>query len=55
MLKECKFYHLIYPPPSFTDKRHYVNWIRHLTERRRDARIYGVPIRDTYYNMLRLI
>ena len=29
--------------------------IRHLTERRRDARIYGVPIRDTYYNILRLI
>lgn len=29
--------------------------ITHLTERRRDARIYGVPIRDTYYNMLRLI
>jgi hypothetical protein len=27
----------------------------HLTDRRRDARIYGVPIRDTYYNMLRLI
>jgi hypothetical protein len=25
----------------------------HLTERRRDARIYGVPIRDTYYNMHR--
>jgi hypothetical protein len=24
-----------------------------LTERRRDARIYGVPIRDTYYNMHR--
>lgn len=29
--------------------------ITHLTERRRDARIYGVPIRDTYYNMLRFI
>ena len=29
--------------------------ITHLTERRRDARIYGVPIRDAYYNMLRLI
>jgi hypothetical protein len=29
--------------------------ITHLTARRRDARIYGVPIRDTYYNMLRLI
>jgi len=29
--------------------------ITHLTDRRRDARIYGVPIRDTYYNMLRLI
>ncbi len=27
----------------------------HLTARRRDARIYGVPIRDTYYNILRLI
>ena len=29
--------------------------ITHFTDRRRDARIYGVPIRDTYYNMLRLI
>jgi hypothetical protein len=29
--------------------------VTHLTDRRRDARIYGVPIRDTYYNMLRLI
>lgn len=29
--------------------------ITHLTDRRRDARIYGTPIRDTYYNMLRLI
>jgi hypothetical protein len=29
--------------------------IAHLTDRRRDARTYGVPIRDTYYNMLRLI
>jgi hypothetical protein len=29
--------------------------ITHLTDRRRDARIYGVPIRDTYYNVLRLI
>ncbi|GFG54779.1 hypothetical protein [Mycolicibacterium agri] len=27
----------------------------HLTARRRDARIYGVPMRDTYYNILRLI
>jgi hypothetical protein len=26
-----------------------------LTERRRDARTHGTPIRDTYYNMLRLI
>lgn len=29
--------------------------ITHLTARRRDARIYGVPMRDTYYNVLRLI
>lgn len=29
--------------------------ITHLTARRRDARIYGVPMRDTYYNILRLI
>ena len=29
--------------------------ITHLTERRRDARIYGVPIRDASYNMLRLV
>ncbi|MGH7920421.1 MAG: hypothetical protein ACREQM_10810 [Candidatus Dormibacteraceae bacterium] len=29
--------------------------ITHLTARRRDARIYGVPMRDTYYNMLRFI
>lgn len=27
----------------------------HLTARRRDARIYGVPMRDTYYNILRFI
>jgi hypothetical protein len=27
--------------------------ITHLTVRRRDARIYGVPMRDTYYNILR--
>ncbi|MDT5349970.1 MAG: hypothetical protein QOH91_3257 [Mycobacterium sp.] len=27
----------------------------HLTARRRDARIHGTPIRDTYYNILRLI
>lgn len=26
-----------------------------LTELRRDARIYGAPIRDTYYKILRLI
>lgn len=26
-----------------------------LTARRRDARIYGVPMRDTYYNILRFI
>lgn len=29
--------------------------ITHLTARRRDARIHGVPIRNTYYNLLRLI
>jgi hypothetical protein len=29
--------------------------ITHLTVRRRDARIYGVPMRDTYYNILRFI
>ena len=29
--------------------------ITHLTDRRRDARIYSVPTRDTYYNVLRLI
>ncbi|ANN99422.1 Uncharacterised protein [Mycobacteroides abscessus subsp. massiliense] len=29
--------------------------ITHLTGRRRDARIYGVPMRDTYYNILRFI
>lgn len=29
--------------------------ITHLTARRRDARIYGVPMRDTYYNILRFI
>ncbi|SLH82345.1 Uncharacterised protein [Mycobacteroides abscessus subsp. massiliense] len=29
--------------------------ITHLTARRRDARIYGVPLRDTYYNILRFI
>lgn len=29
--------------------------IIHLTARRRDARIYGVPMRDTYYNVLRFI
>lgn len=28
--------------------------ITHLTARRRDARIYGVPMRDTYYNILGL-
>ena len=27
----------------------------HLTARRRDARIYGVPMRDTYYNILRFV
>lgn len=27
----------------------------HLTDRRQDARIYGVLVRDTYYNTLRLI
>jgi hypothetical protein len=27
----------------------------HLTERRRDARTYGVPIRASYYNILRII
>ena len=29
--------------------------IAHLTDRRRDARTYDMPIRDTYYNLLRLI
>jgi len=29
--------------------------ITHLTARRRDARIYGAPMRDTYYNILRFI
>jgi len=29
--------------------------LTHLTERRRDARIYGVSIRDTYYKILRRI
>jgi hypothetical protein len=29
--------------------------ISHLTARRRDARVYGVPMRDTYYNILRFI
>ncbi|WP_245909155.1 MULTISPECIES: hypothetical protein [Mycobacteriaceae] len=29
--------------------------ISHLTARRRDARIYGVPMRDTYYSILRFI
>jgi hypothetical protein len=29
--------------------------VTHLTDRRRDARIYGVPIRDTYYTMLHLL
>lgn len=29
--------------------------ITHVTARRRDARIYGVPMRDTYYNILRFI
>lgn len=29
--------------------------ITHLTARRQDALIYGVPIRDTYYNILRFI
>jgi hypothetical protein len=29
--------------------------IRHLTARRRDAHIYGVPMRDTYYNILRFV
>ncbi|WP_024441285.1 hypothetical protein [Mycobacterium sp. UM_WGJ] len=29
--------------------------ITHLTARRRDARIYGVPMRDTYYKILRFI
>ncbi|KUI43017.1 hypothetical protein AU198_07695 [Mycobacterium sp. GA-1199] len=29
--------------------------ITHLTARRRDARIYGIPMRDTYYNILRFI
>ncbi|OBA87031.1 hypothetical protein A5642_21180 [Mycolicibacterium mucogenicum] len=29
--------------------------ITHLTARRRDARIYGVPMRDTYYNILRFL
>jgi nicotinamide mononucleotide adenylyltransferase len=29
--------------------------ITHVTVRRRDARIYGIPMRDTYYNILRFI
>jgi hypothetical protein len=29
--------------------------ITHVTERRRDARTYGIPMRDTYYNILRFI
>lgn len=29
--------------------------IAHVTARRRDARIYGAPMRDTYYNILRFI
>lgn len=29
--------------------------ITHLTARRRDARIYGILMRDTYYNILRFI
>lgn len=29
--------------------------ITRVTERRRDARIYGVPMRDTYYSILRFI
>lgn len=29
--------------------------ITHLTARRQDARIYGVPMRDTYYNTLRFL
>ncbi|WP_275572496.1 hypothetical protein [Mycolicibacterium vanbaalenii] len=29
--------------------------IAHVTARRRDARIYGVPMRDTYYNILRFV
>ncbi|MGY4869390.1 hypothetical protein [Mycolicibacterium elephantis] len=29
--------------------------ITHLTARRRDARVYGAPMRDTYYNILRFI
>jgi hypothetical protein len=29
--------------------------VHRLTALRRDARTYGVPIRDTYYNVLRLI
>ncbi|WP_457125662.1 hypothetical protein [Mycobacteroides abscessus] len=29
--------------------------IAHVTSRRRDARIYGVPMRDTYYNILRFV
>lgn len=29
--------------------------ITHLTARRRDARMYGTPMRDTYYNILRFI
>ena len=29
--------------------------ITHVTARRRDARIYGVPMRDTYYNILRFV
>jgi hypothetical protein len=29
--------------------------ISHVTARRRDARIYGVPMRDTYYGILRFV
>ena len=49
----------IIPDHSDADPWRAINrvWIAitHLTDRRRDARTYGVPIRDTYYNVLRLI
>lgn len=49
----------IIPARDDADPRRATNrvWtaITHLTARRRDARIYGVPMRDIYYNILRFI